>query len=297
MNGTMLILNGKKAGQPEIREAVNSLRGAQHQLDVRVTWEAGDIGRNIDEACVRNLERVVIGGGDGSVHEAANAILTREGKVPLLGILPLGTANDFATSCQIPVEPLKALRLALTGEATAIDAVQANEKFFLNVATVGFGAAVTVNTPVELKNFLGGGAYTLTGLVQALNFEPYPSRVVTPDGEFSGQLLVGAVCNGRSAGGGQKLAPEALLNDGLLDVLIINRFSMSDVPRILEELKTPGTEGRFIKRLKTPWLEGESEFEIPVNLDGEPFAANQIRFSVQPGAIKVILPPECPCIQ
>lgn len=297
MSEALLILNGKKANRPDIRQAVNTIRGAQHQLDVRVTWEAGDIHRYIGEACHRSIELVVVGGGDGSVNEAANSILAREGKVPALGIMPLGTANDFATSCHIPGEPLESLKLALTGESTAIDAVQANERFFLNVATAGFGAAVTANTPVALKNFLGGGAYTIAGLVQALDFEPYPSRVLTPDGEYSAQLLIGAVCNGRTAGGGQALAPEALLNDGLLDVLIINRFSMSDVRLVLEELKNPGAESKFVQRFKTPWLEGESDYKIPVNLDGEPYAAKQIRFSVQANAIKVVLPPDCPCIQ
>ena len=164
------------------------------------------------------------------------------------------------------------------------------------MASVGFGAAVTANTPVELKNFLGGGAYTIAGLIQALDFEPYPSRVLTPDGEFSGQLLVGAVCNGRTAGGGQPLAPEALLNDGLLDLLVINRFALTDVPQVLQELTNPGTEGTFIKRFKAPWLEGESEQSIPINLDGEPYSANRVRFSVKPGAIDVVLPPDCPCI-
>ncbi|MGI9286567.1 MAG: lipid kinase YegS, partial [Pseudomonadales bacterium] len=235
MSEALLILNGKKANQPEIRQAVNALRDAEHQLDVRVTWDAGDMHRYIDEACGRNLDRVVVGGGDGSVNEATNAILIREGKVPALGIMPLGTANDFATSCRIPSEPIESLRLALTGESRSIDAVQANEQFFLNVASAGFGAAVTENTPVELKNFLGGGAYTIAGLIQALKFEPYPSRVQTPDWESSGQLLVGAVCNGRTAGGGQPLAPEALLNDGLMDVLMIEYFFAPDVPQVLQE--------------------------------------------------------------
>jgi lipid kinase YegS len=293
----MLILNGKKAGRPDIRQAVNTLHDAQHQLDVRVTWEAGDIPRYIDEACEREIERVVIGGGDGSVNEATNAILNRKGKVPALGIMALGTANDFATSCRIPNEPIESLTLALTGTPVSIDACRANEKFFLNVATAGFGAAVTANTPVELKNFLGGGAYTIVGLLQALDFEPYPSRVMTPNGDFSGQLLVGAVCNGRSAGGGQQLAPEALLNDGLLDVLIVNRFSMADMPQVLEELRTPGGEGKFIQKFQTASLECESEHKIPINLDGEPYAMNQFRFSVQAQAIKVVLPPDCPCIQ
>ena len=297
MSNALLILNGKKAGRPDIRQAVNKLRDAQHELDVRVTWEAGDIARYIDEACDRKIERVIVGGGDGSVNEATNAILTREGKAPALGILPLGTANDFANGCCIPLEPLESLRLAVAGEPCSVDAVQANERYFLNVASAGFGAAVTANTPAALKNFLGGGAYTLAGLVQALDFEPYPSRARIPGREISSELLVGAVCNGRTAGGGQPLAPEALLDDGLLDVLIINRFPAADVPQVLQELKNPGADGRFIQRFKAPWLEGESEQSIPVNLDGEPYSANQIRFAVKSRAIDVVLPPDCPCIQ
>ena len=129
MSEALLILNGKKAERLNIRQAVNTLRDAGHQLEVRVTWEAGDIHRYIDEACRRNIERVIVGGGDGSVNEAANFILTRDGKVPSLGILPLGTANDFATSCRIPSEPLESLRLALTGESISIDAIRANNTF------------------------------------------------------------------------------------------------------------------------------------------------------------------------
>ncbi|MCH7822809.1 MAG: hypothetical protein IIA07_12395 [Proteobacteria bacterium] len=173
MREALLILNGKKAGRPEIRQAVNTLRDAEHRLDVRVTWEAGDIHRYIDEACRRNIERVVVGGGDGSVNEAANSILTREGNALALGIMPLGTANDFATSCRIPSDPLESLRLALTGESRSIDAVQANEQFFLNVASVGFGAAVTANLGSS-KRYQSGIAAGLPvhSVIRALDLIP-----------------------------------------------------------------------------------------------------------------------------
>lgn len=296
MTKALLILNGKKAGLPEIRQAVTKLREAGNPIDVRVTWEAGDVKRFVDEAITRNIDRIIIGGGDGSINEVANAILNKSCEVPALGILPLGTANDFATGCNIPVAPEEALQLALNGDPVSIDAAQANEHFFLNVASIGFGAEVTVNTPVALKNFLGGGAYSISGLVQALNFKPYESRVFTQDKDFSSQLLIAAACNGRTAGGGQALAPTAFINDGLLDILIINAFSATDVPEVLQELKNTDGDGEFIQRMKIEWIEGNSERSIPINLDGEPFAANRVRISVVPKAISVILPPDCPCI-
>ena len=85
------------------------------------------------------------------------------------------------------------------------------------MATAGFGAQITAETPVELKNFLGGGAYTLTGVLKAMNFVPYSSTIITPKNSFpKHNFVAGAICNGKQAGGGQVLAPRALINDGLL---------------------------------------------------------------------------------
>lgn len=302
MNKALLILNGKKAGSPNILQAVYRLREMGYSLQVRVTWEGGDIARFLDEACNLNVERIIVGGGDGSLNEAVNTLVTRDVKVPPLGILPLGTANDFATACAIPQTPLEAMELALTAPPIAIDVIQANERFFINVASLGFGAVVTANTPVELKNFLGGGAYTLSGLVQALKFKPYEGRATFPHKRIANNLLIAAVCNGRTAGGGQPLAPKALLNDGLLDTFTIRAFSVIETPQVIQELQqsVPETEpnNSFIRRFRVPWFEAELDRPIHINLDGEPYSAtSQIRFSVLPQAIRVVLPEDCPCLK
>jgi len=165
-----LILNGKKADRLDVRAAVANLRGAGHDLEVRVTWERGDAARMVAEAAVDGVPRVIAGGGDGSINEAATGLLALPAdQRPALGILPLGTANDFATACGIPAEPAAALQLALTGEPAGIDAGRCNDGIFVNVASGGFGAEITADTPVALKNFLGGGAYTLMGLLKAIH--------------------------------------------------------------------------------------------------------------------------------
>ena len=170
--GIRIILNGKKAGLESVRQAVFAARQSGN-VDVRVTWEAGDAERLVNEAITEGCGRIVAGGGDGSVNEIVNALMY----VPLqdrpeLAILPLGTANDFATACGIPTAISEAIALAQTATAVDVDCARANEHYFINVASGGFGALVTTNTPVALKNFLGGGAYTLAGLVQALSFVP-----------------------------------------------------------------------------------------------------------------------------
>jgi len=185
---------------------------------------------------------------------------------------------------------LSALRLAQSGQSYAIDAVQANQFHFINVASGGFGAQVTANTPVALKNFLGGGAYTLSGLVQAVNFAPYHGQARLPEESLQNDVIVGAVCNGRQAGGGQQLAPGALIDDGLLDFVVLNHFAPEDLGQVIKEMMEPNVNGDYVKRFRVPWAEWESEDEMPINLDGEPIKTNKIRFEVIPSAIRLVVP-------
>ncbi len=295
----MIILNGKKAGLPTVRDAIAIFRKEVEDVQVRVTYEYGDVERFMLEALQNDAKQIIIGGGDGSVNEMVNAMATlpREER-PILGILPLGTANDFATACQIPLESLDALRFAVSGTPSPVDIVKANDRYFINMATAGFGAQITAETPVELKNFLGGGAYTLTGVLKAMDFVPYNSYITTPGNSLQSlHIVAAAVCNGRQAGGGQVLAPHAFINDGLLDIISISEFNLIDIPQVLDEIQNPSIKGEFIKYIQTPWIESESKQIIPVNLDGEPYSSHKIRFEVVPDAIDLVLPKESPCLK
>lgn len=293
-----VILNGKKADLPEVRKAITQLRDQGHNIEVRVTWEQGDVHRLIEEATGQGVRRIVAGGGDGTVNEVVDAIarLPKDER-PESAILPLGTANDFATSCQIPIKPYDSLKLALEGQSVPIDIVKANDDYFINMATGGFGAQVTTETPTELKNFLGGGAYTLTGIIKALDFTPDTIQVRTPDINKEFDILAIAICNGRQAGGGQQMAPDALINDGLLDITLITHFPLKDVDIALEEILSSGGNGQYIKKIKTPWI----ELTLPrkncqMNLDGEPVFSSNFRFEVIPNAVKVVLPKSSPML-
>ncbi|MGS0683104.1 lipid kinase YegS [Shewanella sp. 125m-7] len=309
----MLILNGKKAGLPQIRETVLALRAQGHKVEVRCTWEGGDVKRFVKEASNLGITRVIAGGGDGTVNEVAEAIVQLSPADPALelAILPLGTANDFASACLIPTEIESALALAVNGNAVSIDMAKANERHFINVASAGFGAKVTVDTPVELKDLLGGQAYFLSGLVQALNFTPYQGQVsaTLANGDkvdLNGEGLLGAICNGRLAGGGQNLAPNALLNDGLLDVLLIKHFPTSALKQVVDELKQPlvnakdvdgkHVDDKYVNRMQVTEITLTSTQSLPVNLDGEPTSYLLHHIKVLPKAIKLVCPENCPVL-
>lgn len=295
MNRSLLIvLHGKQAGNVQVRQAVAAVRGQGQRVDVRVTWEAGDAARIVKEAIALEVDTVVAGGGDGTINEVTHALLAESATNRVsLGILPLGTANDFAHSTRIPLDPEAALQLIVDIPARPIDVGRVGTQSFLNVATGGFGTTVTVETPPELKRLLGGTAYLLTGLRRFNSIRSSSGRLRGPDFQWAGKFLVLAVGNGRQAGGGHVLCPDAKLNDGLLDVGILPEVEPAELHSVLNRLLRDGFAAieSIAVRARVPWLELHTDSELHLNLDGEPITSANFRLEVVPSAVRVHLPP------
>lgn len=290
----LLVLHGKQAGNEEVRAAVAAQREAGRELAVRVTWEDGDARRIVEEALAAGYATLVAGGGDGTLREVAEALARGRGEASL-AILPLGTANDFARAAGIPLEPAAALAL-LDQTARPIDLGEVNGKLFLNMATGGFGSKVTANTSEDLKKVLGGAAYLLTGLTRFSEVHAAQGRFSAPDFQWEGEFLALGIGNGRQAGGGHVLCPQARVDDGLLDVSILP--TPQDMVGTLGTLLGGGNgvESLFV-RARVPWLEVEAAEGLDVNLDGEPLEGRKLRFSVSPGALRVHLPAGSPLLR
>ncbi|WP_251976643.1 lipid kinase YegS [Salinicola avicenniae] len=295
---TWLILNGKSAQQPEVREAVETLRHQGHDLGVRVTWEGGDGVRLVDAAVEAGAKRVIAGGGDGSINEVVRGLMQHpEARRPALGILPLGSANDFANGLGLPLAARPALELALTGEVRRVDAGLLDDEAFINVASGGFGAEITTSTPVGLKRLLGGGAYSLMGMLKAWNYQPFEGHIRWPEGEARVPLFMLAIGNGSQAGGGQRLAPSARIDDGLFELLFVRHFqSLGELKRIIDELENLPQDGEFVRYLRVPWVEFDSDGAFPLNLDGEPRRYHHFRASLAREAIPLVVPSKCPLL-
>ncbi len=287
----LLILHGKQALNEDVRLAVGEWRAIGRELVVRVTWEAGDARRLVHEALAAGYRQLVAGGGDGTLCEVAQAILD-SGIEASLALLPLGTANDFANSAGIPLEPVEALAL-LDQPPVLVDVGELNGAPFINMATGGFGSRVTASTPEELKRFLGGGAYLLTGLSRFAELSSSHGRFTGPDFHWEGDFLALGVGNGRQAGGGQVLCPQALIDDGLLDLCIIP--APEDAVGTLGTLLSGGLLGVETVAIsaRLSWLEVEAPEPIDINLDGEPLAARHLRFAVRPQSLRLHLPENC----
>jgi len=300
-----LVLNGKSAGDDALREAVAAMRARGIRLDVRVTWEDGDAARHVGEAIAAGAHTVVAAGGDGTLSEVAAALAHGDASaddLPALALVPLGTANDFATAAGVPTGSLDALELVAARRPQAIDLLelQANDSahWAVNLASAGFGTQVTVETPEGLKKLLGGLAYLLTGLSKLGRIEPIEASVRGPGFEWRGGFIALGIGNGRQAGGGQALCPDALVDDGLLDVTVIPELSgevAATLGTVVSEGKVAALD-RVATRAQLPWVEVEAAEPLVFNLDGEPVEATRFRFDCVPRRVRMHLPADCPLL-
>ncbi|WP_296279455.1 lipid kinase YegS [Pseudoxanthomonas sp.] len=298
-----LILNGKSAGDDDLREAVAKMREDGIALDVRVTWEDGDAERYVAEAIADGVDTVIAGGGDGTLSEVATTLAHRDQRadaLPSLGLVPLGTANDFATAAGIPDDALPALQLVHAAAAVPLDLlrIEADDgvHWCANLASGGFGTEVTVETDEGLKKMLGGLAYLITGIARLGRIEPMTARVRGPEFDWRGDFIALGIGNGRQAGGGQALCPDALVDDGLLDVTLVPELS-GEVAATLGTLVKDGKHAaldRVATRARLPWVELDADQPLTLNLDGEPVQSRRFRIECVPGRVRMHLPAPCP---
>ncbi|WP_290537562.1 lipid kinase YegS [Alcanivorax sp.] len=295
---SLLVLHGKQAANEEVRHAVMDWRDKGHELEVRVTWEAGDAERCVREALDLGFDTLIAGGGDGSVRDIVHAMMASDRDNLSLAILPLGTANDFATAAGIPDTTPEALSL-LESPAKPSDVIRVNDHYFLNMATGGFGTEVTTQTSEDLKSMLGGAAYLLTGLTRFSEIQAAEGFFSNGEFEWQGEFLALGLGNGRQAGGGQRLCPDALVNDGLLDVAILP--AQMDLLAGVKELfdsearQAPDQEGLFV-RSRVSSLSIKTPSPMNLNLDGEPIQSTKFDIAVVPDRLRLHLPSDSPLL-
>jgi len=292
-----IILHGKAASDSRLRTAVSALRKDDQIVEVRVTWEPGDAVRLTSEAVAEagrgQINCIVAGGGDGTINEVfatAHAAGLPDGCS--LGIIPLGTANDFAHSAGVPTGDIAAaLRIAASAPTRRIDVGLLNGRLFVNLVSGGFGSRVTVETDPKLKQRLGGLAYGITGISHFAELSENQGLFRADGFSWQGHFLALAIGNGRQAGGGIPLCPDALIDDGLLDLMILPAMDHAARLDAFSHLLREGASGIRANLITTrsSWIEYESMRDLNVNLDGEPTVLKRFRVECRPRALPVRL--------
>lgn len=284
------VANGEAAADEELRRLVADLRGRNVKVDVRPTWEDGDGHRLAREAAREGVDLVVACGGDGTLHEVVNGVM-KEDKSPVLAGLPYGTGNDFLSALGIEGGPRQFGRW-LDTSPRQIDLGRVGDHYFLNMMTVGVGAEVTAEASQPMKSAVGSLAYFLRAIPAALQRETFDVSVESPDLQWEGESAFLFVGNGPQAGGGWRLCPAAMLDDGLLDLVLVPEMPWTEIlggVRELVDAEQPGDYGGILYR-QSDRLELRFAQEVPMNLDGEPRPARELDVVVEPGAIRFLVP-------
>ncbi len=250
---------------------VGWVRERGHAVDMRFTWNAGDGEILAAAAADAGTDCVIACGGDGTLNEVVNGL---DGRVVPLGVIPLGTANDFARQTGIPEDANHAMDLILRHKPVCIDTASMNGRRFLNVSTGGVGAEATADTPAEAKASLGPLAYAITAVRKWAENETRHATFTSAGFGLDVDFLAFAVGSARVTGGGTIMTPDASVTDGLLDLCVIEKMSRGDFARLSlsvkkgEHLGLPG-----VHYAQLPWLKVVGEAPLRVNLDGESFEA------------------------
>jgi diacylglycerol kinase (ATP) len=215
----------------------------------------------------------------------------------ILGLLPLGTANDFARTLGIPSDIEEACRTIASGKVVDVDLGLAGDNYYVNVASVGLGVEATQALSPWMKKRAGALAYPVAAIRAFLGHEPFSARLTFPDGDHESveyeRLLQVAIGNGRFYGGGMVVAPESSIDDRRLDIYAIEMGRHRDLIGVARYLKS----GDFIRlegvhHYRTERIRLETVPELPVNIDGEVVTRTPRDFSLAHNALKVLVQPE-----
>ena len=291
MKTSLLVVNpssGRERGAESAGELAAALRRAFGDVDVVLTGGDGDAERAGREYSAGGGRRLFVAGGDGTVNEALNGVAASGalGDVTF-GIFPMGTGNDFAAALGIPLEIPDALEVLLAGRELRVDVGVVNGRHFLNTSGGGFIAEVSVAVTPQLKTIAGRMAYLIGGAQALMEYEPVRATVTAEPGAFRMGLGIYtfAVCNSRLIGGGRLIAPEAIIDDGLLDLCLIEAMGSVEFLNLARKV----ADGEHVEDPRVRYLQASSisiEFdrETKVNTDGEVLSATRCEYSVLPRA-------------
>ena len=295
-----LIVNPKSGTDraPLLLPAINErLRTIVTDLDITLTTSVDDVERAAERSVAEHCDAIYVAGGDGTLNAVLRTI-ARDARAPIpIGVIPFGTGNDFAKALGLGDQPEPALDAILERRVVDVDLGLLNDRPFANTSAGGFIADVSATLTEGLKDATGKLAYLIGGARALFGTEPFSARlsVAGHDGGAVTELDVQmfAVCNSRFIGGGYTIAPDAVIDDGLLDLLIVPRMSMLEFVGVLQRLATGSdTAHEDVRRFRASAFDLDFSRRIRVNTDGELFEADSCRYRVRRAAATFFCGPE-----
>jgi diacylglycerol kinase (ATP) len=286
-------VSGSDSGPDYLRSINERLREWVGDMDIVMTVAPGDALRAGEQAARAGYDHLFVAGGDGTLNQVLNGVARVEGALSSVtfGMIPLGTGNDFAAALGLPEEVDEAIHILQGGHTVAVDVGVMNDRYFVNVSAGGFIAEVSDAVNPQLKTVAGKLAYLIGGAKVLIDYEPVHLRLQaaekagTNKRELSMQMY--AVCNSRLVGGGRLIAPDAVINDGWLDVCVVEPMPTLEFIGLLTRVSSGDhVEDERVAYFRACELELRFNRTIKVNTDGEVLQADRCHYRILPGAAR-----------
>ncbi|PLT33592.1 diacylglycerol kinase family protein [Bacillus sp. V5-8f] len=285
MTRSMIIINpssGKERATEILPRLLEVLRNLYDDVLVRKTVSVGDAEEFAQEACNEGYEAVISIGGDGTISETINGLSGQRHR-PDLGIIPMGTINDFARALNIPLDPIQATEILTSDYTRPVDIGKINGRYFMNVLAAGAIAEAAYMVTPEQKTRLGSFAYFFEGIKTIINKAPFTLTIEHDGGKWIGEayLVVSALTN--SVGGFEVLAPDARVDDGKMHTFVIKDFSFTQAMTILPKLlKGELKEHDQVEYIRSTKIKVSASKNLVANIDGDegeplPFTAQVLK--------------------
>lgn len=291
-----LIVNpvaGRGAGEKALPIVRNTLQRLDVEFDVACTTRCGEATILAQEALAEGYDVLVAVGGDGLAHEIANGMLMETGGevVGTLGIIPIGSGNDFVKMLDVPTDLVAACYHLIEGKTRLVDVGRINDRYLVNSMGTGFDALVSIEAQ-KIKWLTGLPLYLLAVFrTLALTYRT-PQATIELDGETISQTITMiAVMNGRCYGGGFWITPDAENDDGLFDLAIARGLGRLEILRLLPDvMKGTHTDKEPVTMARARRVVIHLAEPLPVHADGEILYtdARHLELEVLPGKLRVI---------
>ncbi len=261
----------------KIDSSINTTKGKHHAIELA------------DDAINHGFHTIVAVGGDGTLHEVIHGLV---GKKLTLGVIPFGSSNDFARGLNIPRDIEEAMQIIANRKIKEVDIVAMNDRFFINISSLGFDGEVVANLPKVKFRYLNKFVYIFGVLKEVFRYKKQKVRVIRDDvdmGVFNINLI--AVANGRYYGHGMLVAPHAKLDDGLLDVILIHDLSqvrfVMNFPSVFKGTHIYKDGALYFTCKKLVLFSDET---VHIESDGEMTGTLPVEYKVFPKFQKLIVP-------
>lgn len=282
--------SGREQFKKQLPDILNQLERAGYETSCHATTGDKDATRAARYAVERNFDLVIAVGGDGTVSEVVDGIAGNVNR-PKLGIIPAGTTNDYARALGIPRDFNKACQIIIDGHQRHVDVGQVNEQHFINISGGGTLTELTYEVPSKYKTVFGQLAYYVKGFEKVTQLKPTRVKIECKEKVIDEEIMLFLIANTHSIGGFENLAPDADLEDGYFDVLIVRKTGFPDFIQLAAQvLRGEHLRDSRVIYFQTTELHVTSADPVQLNLDGERGGKLPAHYKVLHKHITVITP-------